>query len=116
MLNDKIFTLDDSNNLTLVGFEEAEDGATLVRTKNGLAWIKPDTTTVEGLGQAIENLQSDVNDLNDALDGVYTKQETDVAIQTAIQGANHLSRLIVNSYDEIDVSKEDAEKYIYMLK
>jgi hypothetical protein len=50
ILNTKVLTLDTNNNLTLVGFAEAEAGSSPVIGTNGqLTWVKPDTTTVEGL-------------------------------------------------------------------
>lgn len=48
-------------------------------------------------------------------DDVYTKDETDLKIGTAIAEASHLKRKEVQSTDEIDVDAADADQYIYMV-
>lgn len=54
--------------LTLVGFEEAPEGAQLVKAADGtLNWVKPDTTTVEGLATAVETLKADIVKLEQQL-------------------------------------------------
>lgn len=45
----------------------------------------------------------------------YTKEETDKKISEEIAKADHLSRKVVTSVDDIDVDAEDAQKYIYMV-
>lgn len=47
---------------------------------------------------------------------VYTKEETLSEISKAIVAADHLTRLIVTSVDDIDLYAEDALSYIYMVK
>ena len=44
-----------------------------------------------------------------------TAAEIASAISSAIAGADHLQRTIVDSADDIDVNAENAEKYIYMV-
>ena len=44
-----------------------------------------------------------------------TATEIASAISTAIAGADHLQRTIVDSVDKIDVNAENADKYIYMV-
>lgn len=46
--------------ISLKGFAEAQSGAQLVKTAGGLAWQIPDTTTVEGLGSAVDSLRADM--------------------------------------------------------
>lgn len=46
---------------------------------------------------------------------VYTKDETNSAIATAVANADHLKRKIVNSVNDINVDAEDALEYIYMV-
>lgn len=54
--------------LTLVGFEDAPEGAQLVKAADGtLSWVKPDLTTVEGLQTAIETLKQDIQKIEQAL-------------------------------------------------
>lgn len=98
-----------NNKLDLFGFSAAVAGAQLVKGADGkISWIKPDTTTVDGLATAVESLREDLNTLTE---NVYTKTEVD----TKIASAGHLSRKIIQSLEEIDVNAADAEKYIYML-
>lgn len=163
--------------LTLVGFDVAESGAQLVKGSDGkLSWVKPDTTTVDGLnvevtklqnsvaglqnivGDAESGLVADVADLQTSAEGfnedienlktlvgepasddkdasgifatlnnkadanlVYTKTETDVAIQTniaqAITNASHLKRKILPDLEALEAYKNevDALQYIYMI-
>lgn len=49
--------------MNLLGFADAVGGAQLVKTEDGkISWVKPDTTTVEGLSTAIESLKTVVGD------------------------------------------------------
>lgn len=43
------------------GYAEAENGAQLVKQADGVAWVKPDTSTVEGLSTALETLTQRVD-------------------------------------------------------
>ena len=53
----------------LIGFEAAETGAQPRKKADGsIEWVKPDTTTVEGLQTAITGLESDLNALTDDVD------------------------------------------------
>lgn len=52
--------------LKLNGFDEAENGAQLVKGEDGtIKWVVPSTNTVEGLQTVIGTLQADVADLQD---------------------------------------------------
>jgi hypothetical protein len=67
--------------LSLVGIQDvAESGYMLVSDgKGGIQWVKPDTTTVEGLATEIETLGNDVKgikeDVKDLQEAVETKAE-----------------------------------------
>lgn len=53
----------------LIGFEAAETGAQPRKKADGsIEWVKPDTTTVEGLQTAITGLESDLDALTDDVD------------------------------------------------
>lgn len=67
-----------------------------------------------GLYKLLADLTSNVDTKANAED-VYTKDETDLAIESAIAQLDHLKRKIVNSLDEINVNDEDAHLYIYMV-
>ena len=67
-----------------------------------------------GLYKLLANLSSNVDTKANAED-VYTKDETDLAIESAIAQLDHLKRKIVNNLDDINVNDEDAHLYIYMV-
>lgn len=67
-----------------------------------------------GLYKLLADLTSNVDTKANAED-VYTKDETDLAIESAIAQLDHLKRKIVNNLDEINVNDEDAHLYIYMV-
>ena len=141
-INTKAFEfveVDGEQVLNLKGFSSAVAGAQAVIGANGeLTWVKPDTTTVEGLQTLVSTLEQAVGNLTTEIGeqaqgetpstGIYAlidkkadaattynKTETDKAIADAVAAADHLKRKIVGSTDEIDVTKADAEQYIYMV-
>lgn len=63
-INENVFVKDGTGKLDLYGFADAVAGAQLVKGADGkLSWVKPDTTTVEGLSTAVEGLKADVTSL-----------------------------------------------------
>lgn len=63
-INENVFVKDTEGKLDLLGFADAVAGAQLVKSTDGkLSWVKPDTTTVEGLSTAVEGLKTDVASL-----------------------------------------------------
>lgn len=136
------------NTLSLVGYADAPEGAQLVKTADGLGWIKPDNTIITELAETVEGLAEEVDELK-ALVGseaqydengdkiadasgliaavqeleatkanaadVYTKEETNTAINSAVTNAAHLKRIKVDSKDDINVAANDADQYIYMV-
>lgn len=102
-INENIFAKIDDK-LDLVGFAGAVAGAQLVKGSDGkLSWVKPDTTTVEGLSTTVAQLQntidgytddsgvahtglvSRVSTLENELDNVYTKTEVDTKISSVMR-------------------------------
>lgn len=68
LINDKVFLKDTDGKLDLVGFADAVAGAQLTKGEDGsLKWVKPDTTTVEGLSTAVESLKTTVGDADSGL-------------------------------------------------
>lgn len=103
LINEKVFLKDSDGKLDLVGFADAVAGAQLTKGEDGnLKWVKPDTTTVEGLSTAVESLKTtvgdadsglvkDVNDLKTAVGGVdsgLTKKVADLETSVAGNTAN----------------------------
>lgn len=103
LINEKVFLKDANGKLDLVGFADAVAGAQLTKGEDGnLKWVKPDTTTVEGLSTAVESLKTtvggadsglvkDVNDLKNAVgnaDSGLTKEVADLKTSVAGNTAN----------------------------
>lgn len=103
LINEKVFLKDANGKLDLVGFAGAVAGAQLTKGEDGnLKWVKPDTTTVEGLSTAVESLKTtvggadsglvkDVNDLKTAVgnaDSGLTKEVADLKTSVAGNTAN----------------------------
>ena len=120
----------DENNPWIVGLEPkvaSEDGQLV------LGWYEPNPTTVEGVSSVVASLQTTVNDLGETvrdlsdevsiidakLNTVYTKTETDNAINTAIANAGHLTYKKVESLgdiqDDIDNADPNIDKTIYLV-
>ena len=96
-------------------------------------------TTVKDLQDVTNDLQSDVADLEEKIgnpaDGaeaeatglykeldakankadVFTKEEVKSEIATAIADVDHLSRIVVDNKEAIDVNKENADRFIYLV-
>lgn len=92
-VNPALFEYDENNNLSLIGFNEAEVGMFFTKGANGaLVWTKP-------------------------IDA-YTKAETDTQIATALASASRMKRKIVADEKEIEEyiqNNSDAEQYIFMV-
>ena len=83
LINEKVFLKDTDGKLDLVGFADAVAGAQLTKGEDGnLKWVKPDTTTVEGLSTAVESLKTTVGDAESGL----VKEVND--LKTAVGGAD----------------------------
>lgn len=112
-INTSLFEYDEDGNLSLKGFADAVAGAQLVKSAdNTLSWIKPDSTTVEGLSTAVETLRKDVDNLTK---NVYTKTE----VEKLISDSAHLKRKIVDKVEDIlayITDAEDEEHYIFMVR
>lgn len=94
-----------------------------------LGWFEPNSTTLEGVNSSLSTLQTSVNDLQgtveslgvqvslnkEALENVYTKEET----LAEIAKAGHLMYKKVNSLDDVqaDIDNEEANvsKTIYLV-
>jgi hypothetical protein len=82
-----------------------------VVSENGkmvLGWFEPNPTE-------IDNIHNQLDDIQSQLGNVYTKTQTDTKIAEAVTAAGHLSRKIVASIANIDVTADDADQYIYMV-
>lgn len=80
---------------------------------------KADEADLEPLREALEN-KAEKSDLDNKanVNDIYTKQEVNTAIATAVSAADHLKRKIVNEYADIQKYIEehtDADQYIFMV-
>lgn len=97
-----------------------------------IGWFEPNTVTVDGLSDAINNLSNQVNKntqsisditkkLNDKANNsdVYTKTETDDLIAEKVASASHLKREVFNTILQAtafaESHTETADQYIYMV-
>lgn len=46
---------------------------------------------------------------------IFTKQETENKINEIVAASQHLKRVIISSVEDIDLTKKDAEQYIYLI-
>jgi hypothetical protein len=102
-INENVFVKIDDK-LDLVGFAGAVAGAQLVKGADGkLSWVKPDTTTVEGLSTSVTALEHAVNGYTDddgvvheglgtkvstletKVGNVYTKSEVDAKVSSVMR-------------------------------
>lgn len=114
-INENVFAKDASGALNLLGFADAVGGAQLVKTEDGkISWVKPDTTTVEGLSTAIESLKTVVGDDK----GGLVKQVADnkAAIDTlngdknvAGSVAYQIAEIVAGADESFDTLREIAD-------
>ena len=115
LINENVFAKDENGVLNLLGFADAVGGAQLVKTEDGkISWVKPDTTTVEGLSTAIESLKTVVGDDTKGL----VKQVTDnkAAIETlngdknvAGSVAHQIAEIVAGADESFDTLREIAD-------
>lgn len=114
-INENVFAKDEDGTLNLLGFADAVGGAQLVKTEDGkVSWVKPDTTTVEGLSTAIKSLQTVVGDDKSGL--VKQVADNKAAIDTlngdkTVSGsvAYQISQIVAGADESFDTLKEIAD-------
>lgn len=114
-INENVFAKDEDGTLNLLGFADAVGGAQLVKTEDGkVSWVKPDTTTVEGLSTAIKSLQTVVGDDKSGL--VKQVADNKAAIDTlnggkTVEGsvAYQIAQIVADADESFDTLKEIAD-------
>lgn len=114
-INENVFAKDKDGTLNLLGFADAVGGAQLVKTEDGkVSWVKPDTTTVEGLSTAIESLKTTIGDDKSGL--VKQVSDNKAAIDTlngdkTITGsvAYQIAQIVAGADESFDTLKEIAD-------
>lgn len=111
--------------LSIKGYSAAETGTQLVKTVNGLEWVKPDNTTVEGLSTAVAAIESTIgendtqglrlriktneNDI-DTLEGKVATligEDADKSVRTI--SAEEVAKVVAGADADYDTLKEIAD-------
>lgn len=116
VINENVFTKDADGKLSLYGFATAVAGAQLtVGTDGKLSWVKPDTTTVDGLSTKIATLETNVGNLQTEIGkkanskDVYNKTDIDGKLTTvAGEIAKKANAADVYTKDEADLAIDAA--------
>lgn len=112
--DDTTIIKNEDNTLSIKGYADAAEGAQLVKTADGLAWVVPSTTTVEGLQTAVAALKETVGDSTKGL--VKQVAENKVAIETlnadsTTKGsvAYQIAQIVAGADASFDTLKEIAD-------
>lgn len=112
--DDTTIIKNEDNTLSIKGYADAAEGAQLVKTADGLAWIVPSTTTVEGLQTAVAALQETVGDSTKGL--VKQVADNKAAIETlnansTTKGsvAYQIAQIVAGADASFDTLKEIAD-------
>ena len=116
VINENVFTKDAEGKLSLYGFATAVAGAQLTVGADGkLSWVKPDTTTVEGLSTKVATLETNVGNLQTEIgkkansEDVYNKTDIDGKLTTvAGEIAKKANAADVYTKDEADLAIDAA--------
>lgn len=114
LIDENAFAKGEDGKLSLLGFADAVGGAQLVKTEDGkVSWLKPDTTTVEGLSTAIASLKTVVGDDKSGL--VKQVADNKAAIDTlnggkTVEGsvAYQIAQIVADAPEAYDTLKEIA--------
>lgn len=101
--------------LSIKGYDAAQVNAQLVKTANGLAWVVPDNTTVEGLSTAVSTLQSDMSTAQGDIDALEEKVgdatsglvKDVAALKTSVGSANDAANASGSVYARIAKNVSD---------
>ena len=116
VINENVFTKDAEGKLSLYGFAAATAGAQLTVGADGkLSWVKPDTTTVDGLSTKVATLETNIGNLQTEIDkkanseDVYNKTDIDGKLTTvAGEIAKKANAADVYTKDEADLAIDAA--------
>lgn len=116
VINENVFTKDAEGKLSLYGFATATAGAQLtVGTDGKLSWVKPDTTTVDGLSTKVATLETNIGNLQTEIDkkanseDVYNKTDIDGRLTTVTEEiAKKANAADVYTKDEADLAIDAA--------
>lgn len=87
-----------------------------IGTNGAIEWYTPDTSTVSGLADTVAGHTTDISNLQESKadkSSVYTKEEADTAISTAISKTNHARFITAESVPSAETA-EDNVLYLVM--
>lgn len=116
VINENVFTKDAEGKLSLYGFATATAGAQLTVGADGkLSWVKPDTTTVDGLSTKVATLETNIGNLQTEIgkkansEDVYNKTDIDGRLTTVTEEiAKKANAADVYTKDEADLAIDAA--------
>lgn len=116
VINENVFTKDAEGKLSLYGFATATAGAQLTVGADGkLSWVKPDTTTVDGLSTKVATLETNIGNLQTEIGkkanskDVYNKTDIDGRLTTVTEEiAKKANAADVYTKDEADLAIDAA--------
>ena len=114
LIDDKAFVKDEDGTLSLLGFADAVAGAQAVKGADGnITWVKPDTTTVEGLSTAVSALQEAIGDESKGLTGRVAANETAISklngdSKTEGSVAYQIAQIVAGAPEAYDTLQEIA--------
>lgn len=116
VINENVFTKDAEGKLSLYGFATAVAGAQLTVGADGkLSWVKPDTTTVDGLSTKVATLETNIGNLQTEIgkkansENVYNKTDIDGRFTTVTEEiAKKANAADVYTKDEADLAIDAA--------
>lgn len=107
ILDETTITKTADGKLCIKGFADAENGAQLVKKDGELAWVKPDTTTVDGLSTKVATLEATTAEHTTDITSLKTLQIKKLATATAGMSASYqLEKDGVKVGDIIDIPKD----------
>lgn len=116
VINENVFTKNAQGKLSLYGFADAVAGAQLTVGADGkLSWVKPDSTTVEGLSTKVATLETNIGNLQTEIgkkansEDVYNKTDIDGRFTTVTEEiAKKANAADVYTKDEADLAIDAA--------
>lgn len=112
--DDTTIIKNEDNTLSIKGYADAAEGAQLVKTADGLAWVVPSTTTVEGLQTAVAAIQET---LGDSTKGLVKQVADNKAAIEKLNGDNttegsvayQIAQIVAGADASFDTLKEIAD-------
>lgn len=102
------------NVISIKGYEEAAEGAQLIKTADGLSWVVPSTETVDGLRTAVAAIQKT---LGDSTKGLVKQVNDNTAAISVLNGdetkegsvAYQIAQIVAGADQSFDTLKEIAD-------